>query len=191
VSFIGGYYMEIKILMLLVLISAICISGCTDYNDSQEDAMPDDSMDAPMGDVGDGGMEDQMPEPAAANIFLEIDGTYKEWNVWPGNESMEKGNGVHGEYVTVYVSDNAVSAAEAGGEMMPYETMVVKEGFNSDEELTGIYLMYKVKDYDPENNDWFWAAYSPEGSVTAEGQVDGCIGCHVNVQDADYIFYNV
>lgn len=172
--------MKIKTIMLLVLISAIGISGCADYNGSEEDAMADDELDA------------QVSEPGAAAIFSEItdvDG-YKEWSIWPGNESLEEGTGVHGEYVTVYVSDNAISSAESGGEMLPYETMVVKEGFNADEELTGIYLMYKIEDYDPRNNDWFWAAYSPDGSVNAEGRVDGCINCHDDVNAADYVFYN-
>jgi hypothetical protein len=195
--------MKIEAFMILLLVCVISMSGCADSGDgddtvplnSEEEPMADDSMDATMNEEMEDTMDDemgQMPEPDAEAIFSEITdaGNYKEWSIWPGTGAMEDGTGVHGEYVIVYISDNAVSTAETGGEMMPYETMVVKEGFNADEELTGIYLMYKAEDYDPENNDWFWAAYSPDGSVNAEGRVTGCINCHVDGQDADYIFFN-
>ncbi|MDK2939115.1 MAG: hypothetical protein PWQ51_1279 [Methanolobus sp.] len=195
--------MKIKAFMLLLLVCAISISGCADSDNgddtvpsnSEEEPMADDSMDESMNEEMEDTMDDemgQMSEPDAEGIFSEITDAdnYKEWSIWPGTGAMEDGTGVHGEYVTVYVSDNAVSAAEVGGEMLPYETMVVKEGFNEDEELTGIYLMYKIEDYDPENNDWFWAAYSPDGNVNAEGRVAGCINCHSDEQDADYVFFN-
>lgn len=191
----------IKKLMLLILICVIGISGCTDTGTDDaamaEDTDTDDGM-----MTADTGEEDVMQEedmtevetmdPDAAtllNMFTE-ENSYKEWSIWPGTDAMMAGNGVHGDYVSVYVSDNALATAEAGEGLMPYETMVVKEGFNADKELTGIYLMYKAEGFDEDNNDWFWASYSADGTVKSEGQLNGCIGCHEGKAEADYIFVN-
>ncbi len=184
--------MKMKIFMLLILVSIVAISGCADYGGSEDSDPLDEGEETTSDETADEEMDTQIPEPDSAAIFSEITDvdSYSEWSIWPGKEAMEEGTGVHGEYVTVYVSDNALPAAETGEETMPDGTMVVKEGFNGDEELTGIYLMYKVEGYDPENNDWFWAAYSPEGNINAEGKVDGCINCHEREQDADYLFFN-
>lgn len=166
--------MKVKKPMLFILVCMISISGCVDS----------------------GTVEDEMtisePSPEAATLFYEFNETdsYKEWSIWPGKGLMMDGTGVHGDYVSIYVSSNALASAEIGGSAMPYETMVVKEGFNADKELTGIYLMYKVEGFDPEHNDWFWAAYSPEGNVRSEGKVGGCISCHEGKKDVDYIFVN-
>jgi hypothetical protein len=49
--------------------------------------------------------------------------------------------------------------------------------------------MYKVEDYNPEDGDWFWAKYGPEGKVTAAGRVKSCINGHHTVGvSKDFIF---
>ncbi|SFM41265.1 cytochrome P460 family protein [Methanolobus profundi] len=184
----------IKKLILLLIICVIGISGCadtaTDEGTMAEDTGADDAMQAE--DMEEDMVEEESMTPDAADLFSMFaeEDSYKEWSIWPGEVAMMDGNGVHGDFVSIYVSDNAVSAAETGGEIMPYGTMVVKEGFDSDKELTGIYLMYKAEDFDPDNNDWFWAAYSPDGVVKSEGKLGGCIGCHEGKAEADYIFTN-
>ncbi len=181
-----GYCMRIKTFMLLIVICIVGISGCTD-SATEDDMTSQDAEETVNDDVGM-----QVSEPDASSLFSAFteNDTYKGWSIWPGKEAMMEGNGVHGDYVSIYVSDNALSSAETGGATMPYETMVVKEGFNADKELTGIYLMYKSEGFAPENNDWFWASYSPEGDVNAEGIVGGCISCHEGKKDVDYIFVN-
>ena len=47
--------------------------------------------------------------------------------------------------------------------------------------------MAKVTDYSPETSDWFWAAFSPEGQVMAEGSPGGCVSCHEGMKKNDYI----
>ncbi|WP_292467187.1 cytochrome P460 family protein [Methanolobus sp.] len=176
--------MEIKTLILLVLVCAIGVSGCADKSPVEKLA-PEDA--------GADNVADTMESiPAAADLFSVFanESSYKDWSIWPGKEAMMGGNGVHGDYVSIYVSNNAFSAAEVGGGPMPYETMVVKEGFNADKELTGIYLMYKLEGFDSDNNDWFWASYSADGTVKSEGKVGGCINCHEGKKDVDYIFVN-
>lgn len=53
--------------------------------------------------------------------------------------------------------------------------------------------------YDPDNLDWFWARYNPDGSIAenpmgvalagrvAKGMEDGCIACHAGAAD-DMVF---
>jgi hypothetical protein len=167
--------------MIFILICIIGISGCADQENDSVSAGPED------------GIDPQVPTPDAESIFsgFTVSDNYKDWSIWPGQGPMMEGNGVHGDYITIYVSEDALPLAEQGGMAMPYGAMVVKEGFNSDRELTGLYLMYKIEDFDPDHNDWFWASYSPEGNVRAEGKVGGCINCHEGKKDIDYIFANV
>jgi hypothetical protein len=58
--------------------------------------------------------------------------------------------------------------------------------------------MYRVKEgYDPENHDWYWVKYLPNGEVDKTddgmpiaGKVKGCIQCHASAAGGDYIFMN-
>jgi hypothetical protein len=38
--------------------------------------------------------------------------------------------------------------------------------------------MYKIKDYNPKDGDWFWAKYIPTGDTLKAGKLKECIGCH-------------
>ena len=72
--------------------------------------------------------------------------------------------------------------------------------------LTSITVMYRrEKGYDPDNQDWFWVKYRPEGSLfhNPEGmqmagrilkqataaESRGCIYCHASAGGGDYVFY--
>ena len=72
---------------------------------------------------------------------------------------------------------------------------------NRAKHLKAITVMFKrEKGYDPENNDWFWVKYKPDGSLhtnpkgmqlagrVAKGMDQGCIACHAAVKDKDYLF---
>ncbi len=67
--------------------------------------------------------------------------------------------------------------------------------------LGAVTIMFQREDgYDPDNNNWFWAKYLPDGSLDKNpagmalaGMVGkdadaGCIACHVNAGGEDYIF---
>ena len=66
--------------------------------------------------------------------------------------------------------------------------------------LNSVTVMFKRPGYDPQNQDWFWAKYLPDGSldknpkgVLLAGRVDknntlgGCIACH-RVAGGDMLF---
>ena len=61
--------------------------------------------------------------------------------------------------------------------------------------LANVTVMFQREaGYDPENNDWFWAMYTPDGMVgmmgemAAAGRAEGCIGCHAGAPGGDYVF---
>lgn len=72
----------------------------------------------------------------------------------------------------------------------------------------GAYLMaltpmvQREAGYDPDNNDWFWVKFGADGAVAttddgvaiagrfAKGMPMGCIACHANAADGDYLFAN-
>lgn len=67
--------------------------------------------------------------------------------------------------------------------------------------LKAVTVMFKRAGYDPDNRDWFWAKYKPDGSLDTNpkgmalagrvAKVDppaGCIGCHKAAPGGDYVF---
>jgi len=66
-----------------------------------------------------------------------------------------------------------------------------KGNYMPDKKLAAITVMYKVVGYNPEIGDWFWARYTPDGKVEAEGKsgmADMCIGCHGKAKGNDFLF---
>lgn len=66
--------------------------------------------------------------------------------------------------------------------------------------LKAVTVMFKRPGYDPENRDWFWVKYGPDGSVlknpkglflagrVAKGANQGCIACHKAAPGGDMVF---
>lgn len=67
--------------------------------------------------------------------------------------------------------------------------------------LAAVTVMFKREPgYDPENRDWFWAKFKPDGSLdtnpkgmelagrVAKGADKGCIACHRGAPGGDYVF---
>ncbi|RMD89350.1 MAG: hypothetical protein D6811_12330 [Alphaproteobacteria bacterium] len=70
-----------------------------------------------------------------------------------------------------------------------------------DKHLGAITVMFRREEgYDPDNQDWFWAKYLPDGSLdknpkgmqlagrVAKGADVGCIACHSGAGGDDYLF---
>lgn len=67
--------------------------------------------------------------------------------------------------------------------------------------LDSITVMYQREaGYDPDNRNWFWVKYNPDGSLAtnpkgmklagrvAKGADQGCIACHKTAEGGDYVF---
>jgi hypothetical protein len=116
---------------------------------------------------------------------------YLGWAIWPGYDHMVKGQSPHGAWVKYYVNGIAMKAAREGKDVMPYGAILVKENYAQDKKtLESLTPMYRVKGYNPEGGDWFWAKFGPDGKVIDEGKVKSCIECHKVAGDFRFIQFN-
>ncbi len=132
-------------------------------------------------------LEDKMPGPNAAEFWTYITETspYTEWKSWDDFSGIQPSNSPHGAFVRVYVNDNLYKAASTP---VPNGSIIVKEGYNKDKKMSALTVMYKIKDYNSEAGDWYWARFNTDGKGGPEGKVAMCIGCHKPKANNDYIF---
>ena len=136
------------------------------------------------------GAAEDSPTPDGAQFWSYITETnpYLGWGFWPGHYGLYPGKSPHGAYLKVYANGIALKAAREG-KPMPDGAIVVKENYGKDKKtLMAVTPMYKVKGYNPEAGDWFWAKYGPDGKVLAAGKPKGCINCHGVQKSKDWIF---
>lgn len=114
----------------------------------------------------------------------ELSGMYHEWGLMPGTTEMQAAaeGAVHGVKITIYINEDAASAAEAGADVMPDGAFIVKDGFNEDDSLKHIAVMKKI------DGKWFWAVYHSDESVAvADFDIDMCVGCHTTAGGKDLV----
>jgi plastocyanin len=163
------------VIILLILISASILLGCTDIG-------PIDKLVAPK-EVGADGKE--------LYDHITIGNDYQNWSYWPGKGEFEPAREPHGDFVTTYVSNTSISSIENKDGNMSAGSIIVKNNYDDNKELIAITAMYKVDGYDPEHNDWFWVEYSPDGTIMAEGKIEECNSCHGMKKSNDYIFTGI
>ncbi|MGQ0816319.1 MAG: cytochrome P460 family protein [Gemmatimonadota bacterium] len=113
---------------------------------------------------------------------------YTSWPLWPGKEKFYKGQEPHGALLITYVNDLAQDAITNGAAQMPAGAIIVKENYGPDRKLMGATVMEKVPGYDPNNRDWFWAKYTPDGKAEMSGRVDMCYSCHKGAEQYDQLW---
>jgi hypothetical protein len=125
--------------------------------------------------------------PALWDYLQRVDYT-ANWKMWPGKSAFYPGTQPHGALLTTYVNPIAYKAIEGKTGTLPSHSIIVKENYDPQKELKSITVMYRVKDFNPEAGNWFWAKYAPDGKVDAAGKVEMCIECHGKQKDNDYIW---
>lgn len=132
-------------------------------------------------------MADEMPGPDGEALwnFISKISPYTGWSFWPDHLGLQEGDAPHAPQHKVYVNSTGLKAEKAPAD---FGTIVVKENIGNDNKLKALTVMYKVKDYNPEAGDWFWAKYSPAGKIAKSGKVKGCIQCHSSMEDNDFLF---
>jgi hypothetical protein len=135
------------------------------------------------------GYKTMMPIPSGGDIRHHIIGhePYKKWDKWPGKGEMYEGKEPHGALLTTYVNDIARKSIKKK-KGMANNSMIVKENHAPNKKLVAVSVMYKVKGYNPEGGDWFWAQYDANFEVLSEGNVKACMDCHETAKNNDYIF---
>jgi hypothetical protein len=112
---------------------------------------------------------------------------YTAWSLMPGEKEMESSSDPHGSFMTCYVNKIALTSIKKKTGMAD-RSVIVAENYNSEKKLESLTVMYKIKDYNPEAGDWFWAKYDPaNGYVLASGKVNECVACHSSKKDNDYL----
>lgn len=129
------------------------------------------------------------PFPAAGDLryHMTVHMPYREWVKWPGKGEMYSGMEPHGSLLTTYVNEQALDSIKKAKGGMADGSIIVKENYDSGKQLVAVTVMYKVKDYNPDAGNWFWAKYDPKLNILAEGKIEGCIKCHGEAKDNDYI----
>jgi hypothetical protein len=136
------------------------------------------------------GHYEQMPIAEGGDLrhYVTAHNPYKTgFKLWPGKGELYPGTEPHGALLTVYVNDIAYNSI-TGKKALANNSIVLKENYTPAKQLAAITIMYKVKGYNPEGGNWFWVKYDPDFNILKEGKVKGCLGCHGNAKDNDYIF---
>ena len=80
---------------------------------------------------------------------------------------------------------------DAGASAMPDGSIVVKELYRDPtcETVDRWVAMKKIAGFDPAGGDWFWQDVTSQATITAEGRLPACAGCHEGRPDATCIGY--
>jgi hypothetical protein len=128
-----------------------------------------------------------IPSGADLQRYIFEQMPYKNWSLWPGKGKFHRGTEPHGVYITVYANDIAMESINSA-KGMANNSIVVKDNYNTEKQLTSVTVMKKVEGFNPEGGDWFWVRFSPDSKITNEGKVIMCLGCHTVAKDNDYIY---
>jgi len=131
-----------------------------------------------------------LPKADGPSVYEYITKTnpYQQWALFPGKGKLYTGKHPHGALLTTYVNDIALAGINDKVGTLANGSIIVKENYMPNKMLGAITVMYRVKGYDSEAGDWFWAKYAADGMIAKEGKVTGCINCHAAVINNDWIF---
>lgn len=128
---------------------------------------------------------------------------YDEWAPFAGRSDRPyEGQSPHGAFVKVIANRKA----RQNPKDLPYGSILIKENYGADSStLMSITVMYRTKGangqpWDPENRDWYYVKYTPQGQVAFSppemgsmrlaGRVQSCIDCHSGAGSKDFVFLN-
>jgi hypothetical protein len=120
-------------------------------------------------------------EPTVDDLQSAMQG-YSAWDQIAPWVGVQESGEAHGAFVQIWWNTQAVEAIEAGGSgAMPFGSLIVKEGYGSDDpaDLAATTVMWKVEDY-----GWFWARFNAAGEATVSGRPDACVNCHAGGDDS-------
>ena len=128
------------------------------------------------------------PDPDALWQYITRESPYIQWQFWPDHQGLQPGKAPHGPLHKVFVNDRALKSKR-----LPLQdgAIEVKENYSPDKALLNVTVMYKVKGYNPDGGDWFWARFSPQGKADRFGKPAACIGCHGIRDYNDYLLVHV
>jgi len=120
-------------------------------------------------------------------VRITREDSYKKYSNWPSYTGMRPGKAPHGPFHKIFINSIIKDALPLDNKIIPNGGIVVKEAYDTDRELSTIAIMVKVKDYDPENGDWFYLDLDAEGKILLSGKEPICIKCHKAYKNNDYL----
>ncbi|NCO52059.1 MAG: cytochrome P460 family protein [Deltaproteobacteria bacterium] len=131
-----------------------------------------------------------LPQADGPAVYTYITKTnpYQQWALFPDKGKFYPGKHPHGALLTTYVNDVALAGINNKVGTLANGSIIVKENYMPDKKLGAITVMYRVKGFDAEGGDWFWAKYAADGAIAKQGKVAGCINCHAAVITNDWVF---
>lgn len=135
-----------------------------------------------------GGSSLPSAEGQAVYDYITKTNPYQNWSLFPGKGGLYEGKHPHGALLTSYVNEVALNGINNKVGTLADGAIIIKENYMPDKTLGAVTVMYRVKGYDPDAGDWFWAKYGADGSIAKEGKVVGCIGCHTAAIGNDWVF---
>ncbi|MCK6505076.1 cytochrome P460 family protein [Myxococcota bacterium] len=172
-------------LAALLLVAPLALAACGDKDGDDSGATSDGG--ASDGGTSDGGTEPLTDAEIAAALWTAIDG-YTGWGQKDGWTTSPVLSGSHMDAYVVAYYDDALMAWDMSG-AAPDGAISVKEQYMAatDADPASLTVMQKRAGYDPDNGDWFWAMYAPDGTVMEAGKVEMCSGCHASAS-TDSVF---
>lgn len=123
------------------------------------------------------------PDPAALWDYISNENPYSRWEFWPDHAGLQEGKSPHGVFHRVYVNAKALNSK---GWPLAAGSILVKENFTEEKDLSAVTVMYKVRGFNPEAGDWYWVKFTPDGTPAEAGKPRSCINCHSGAAQRDY-----
>lgn len=168
-----------------VLLMAACGDSGGEADSGAERQVP------PSGEVASPAAGGPDTTGAAVWSHLEEQRYRDTWRMWPGKDRLYAGTEPHGMLLTTYVNPTARDALVSGQVAnLPVGSIIVKENWMSDSTYAAATVMYKVRGFNPEHQDWLFAKYDPQGTPEAFGRDPMCQACHQSAPSG-YIYTSV
>jgi hypothetical protein len=185
------------IVLLLVIFVGFSLTGCGEKKKSETAEAAKEGE--PVMQMAFGHESDVALADSLWGIISDEESGYLTWKSW-GNVDVEmtEGQSPHGAFLKTYVSPDAAPDPTS----IPFGAIIVKENYMEDKTLGPVTGMWRIEGYDPDNFDWFWAKYLPDGTLdknpmgvslagrVAKGSDKGCIACHSQAKGDDFAFTN-
>lgn len=120
--------------------------------------------------------DDQAPDEAAALYDRLMSENYRSFETAPGYETAKPSQAPHSDNTQIFVNSVVADALAAGEPITswPVGSLIVKDGFDSDDEHALIAAM------DKRDDGWFWVEYLDPTSSESKysGKPELCLNCH-------------
>ncbi len=116
-------------------------------------------------------LKQKGPEEIAPELWTLIQTEeYKQWKELPGPGMVSKDANMKPLKTKTYVNDIAYDSIQKKNKTLPPGSVLVKERYDDQDQLQGISAMINLGGTGPNDVNWFWSRYSPDGKPLKWGE---------------------